>query len=479
MRINKIITVFLLGLSALSFQVEGLNRNKKLPNIIIIMADDLGYGDLGCYGSTLHRTPNIDRMASEGIKFTDAYSTSGYCTPSRASLMTGCYPRRVDLHVNARPEGSAGRQVLFPIAKKGLDPTEITIADILKNQGYATACIGKWHLGDQPEFLPTRQGFDFYFGIPYSNDMGTNQGPDRPPLPLLKNESVIEAPVDQTTLTQRYTEKAINFITANNPNKTGTPFFLYLPHTFPHVPLFASDAFKGKSANGTYGDAVEEIDWSTGEILKSLDELEILDNTMLMFMSDNGAASRWGGSNEPFSGWKGSTTEGGQRVPFLILWPDKIKSATVNNAMITLMDVLPTIAELAGSQIPSDRIIDGKNISEQLFNKTNTSPYEFFAFYQKEQLQAIRSENWKLILPLDSTINSHAAGFSEGRPLKLVDLSVDIKEEADVSWQNPEIVQKLLGYAEKIRYDIGDLNISGVNQRKAGFVNNPVPLLME
>ena len=237
---------------------------QPMPNFIIVYCDDLGYGDIGCFGSKNHRTPNIDRMAAEGMRLTSFYVTSGVCTPSRSSLMTGCYPRRVNMHKDA-----GNGWVLFPSARKGLNPGEITIAEVLKTKGYATACIGKWHLGDQPPFLPTRQGFDEYFGIPYSNDMGGGKKSKRPPLPLMRGEKVIEAPADQTTLTRRYTEEAIRFITANRER----PFFLYLPHTFPHAPLHASDEFRNKSANGRFGDSVEEIDASTGRILAAIEKL--------------------------------------------------------------------------------------------------------------------------------------------------------------------------------------------------------------
>jgi len=472
----KTIFHFCFLISLIFLFISCSEKEPPKPNFIFIFCDDLGYGDLGCYGNKMHRTPNLDKMASEGIKFTDFYVASGVCTPSRAALMTGCYPRRVDLDVNARPAGTIGRQVLFPKAHKGLNPNEITVAEILKKQDYNTACIGKWHLGDQNEFLPTKQGFDYYFGIPYSNDMNR----DFCPLPLMEMESVIEAPVDQNTLTRRYTEKVVEYIRANNPQKTGKPFFVYFPHAMTHNPLHAGDAFRGKSANGIYGDAVEEIDWSTGEILKTLKELGIDKNTMVMFSSDNGAAKPFGGTNIPLNGWKASTFEGGQRVPFLAWWPGKIKAGVSNSAMVTAMDIMPTIAKIADSSAPADRIIDGKDISTQIFADDETSPHKFFAYYQKEQLQAIRSGKWKLQLPLDSMYaNIHRVGFKEGQPLKLIDLSTDIAEQNDLSEENPEIVKKLLGYAEQIRNDIGDLNVLPNNQRKAGIVENPVPQLLK
>jgi arylsulfatase A-like enzyme len=466
----------LLFLSLLIFQNSCKKQEEPKPNFIFIFCDDLGYGDLGCYGNSVHRTPNLDRMAAEGIKFTDFYVASGVCTPSRAALMTGCYPRRVDLDVNARPAGTIGRQVLFPKANKGLNPNEITVAEILKEQGYNTACIGKWHLGDQKEFLPTKQGFDYYYGIPYSNDMDR----DFCPLPLMEFETVIEAPVDQNTLTRRYTEKVIEYISSNNPTETGKPFFVYFPHAMTHNPLHAGEAFRGKSANGIYGNAVEEIDWSTGEILKVLKELRIDDNTMVMFSSDNGAAKPFGGTNEPLYGWKASTFEGGQRVPFLAWWPGKITAGIENNVMVSAMDILPTLANIAGSVAPTDRIIDGKDITKQIFEGDTTSPHKFFAYYQKEQLQAIRSGSWKLQLPLDSMYaNIHRVGFKQGQQLKLVNLSEDLKEARDLSEKHPEIVKELMDYANQMRKDIGDLSIPPTNQRKAGLVKNPVPQLMK
>ena len=442
------------------------------PNFIIIFCDDLGYGDLACYGSEHHRTPNLDRMAGQGMMFTDFYVTSGVCTPSRSSIMTGCYPRRVDMHVNARPVGSIGRQVLFPRASKGLNPNEITIAEMLKGKGYATACIGKWHLGDQAPFLPARQGFDYYYGIPYSNDMNR----DFCPLPLMRNEQVIEAPVDQNTLTRRYTEEVIKFIQEHQE----VPFFVYLPHAMTHNPLHASDAFRGKSANGIYGDAVEEIDWSTGEIIGILEELGLAENTLVVFTSDNGAAERWGGSNGMLSGWKGSTWEGGMREPCLMWWPGTIPDGKTCRELATTMDLLPTISELSGADLPDDRIIDGKNILPlMLAEKGTQSPYEAFFYYQLEQLQAVRSGKWKLHLALDSMYtNIHLGTWGPGRDMKLIDLSADIKEQVDVSADHPEIVEKLLNYADQAREDLGDLGREGRNVRKAAIVEDPVPQLL-
>jgi len=283
------------------------------PNFIIIFCDDLGYADIGPFGSENHRTPNLDRMAAEGRKFTSFYVTSGVCSPSRSSLMTGCYPKRVGLHQNEKGQG-----VLFPGNQRGLNPSEITLAEVLKARGYATGIVGKWHLGDQPEFLPTRQGFDSYFGIPFSNDMGQKDRPTKqyPPLPLLRMEKVIEEEPDQRLITQRYTREAIAFIERNKAR----PFFLYLPHTMPHWPQYSSERFAGKSANGKWGDAAEEIDWSTGEILKALKANGIDEKTMVIFMSDNGGLIPVT-SNAPLRNGKGTPYEGGIREPMIVKWP--------------------------------------------------------------------------------------------------------------------------------------------------------------
>ena len=439
------------------------------PNFIVIFCDDLGYGDLGCFGSARHRTPNIDRMAREGMRLTDFYVTSGVCTPSRSSLMTGCYPRRVNMHQN-----DTGLCVLFPVNKKGLNPSEITIAEVLKTRGYATACIGKWHLGDQPDFLPTRQGFDYYYGIPYSNDMGKPQGRGRPPLPLLRNEEVIEAPANQDTLTKRYTEEAVRFIAANKDR----PFFIYLPHTMPHNPVHASDEFRGKSANGRYGDAVEEIDWSAGQILKTLKNLHIDDRTLVVFTSDNGASNRFGGSNAPLRGFKGSTWEGGMREPCVMRWPGKIPAGKSCHQIACTMDLLPTFARLAGAKAPADRVIDGKDIWPMVAGKKDAeSPHEAFYYYQMDQLQAVRSGKWKLHLPLKPKKRNWGKPEPQG-PLALYDLRDDIAEKNNVADKHPEIVKRLLALAEKAREDLGDLDREGLHQRPAGWAVSPKPLLL-
>jgi len=448
-------------------QSAGSSANK--PNFIIIFCDDLGYGDLGCFGSKKHRTPNIDRMAAEGMRFTSFYVTSGVCTPSRSSLMTGCYPRRVNMHESDRNEW-----VLFPVAKKGLNTNEITIAEVLKAQGYATACVGKWHLGDQPKFLPTRQGFDYYYGIPYSNDMGQKPNfPSWPPLPLLRNEKVIEAPADQNTLTKRYTQEVLKFITINKDK----PFFVYLPHTMVHNPVHSSEKFRGKSANGGYGDATEEIDFSTGQILETLKNLGIDDRTLVVFTTDNGAAKRWGGSNAPLSGFKGTTMEGGMREPCVIRWPGKIPAGKTCDELASTLDLMPTLARLAGTKAPTDRIIDGKNIWSLMTGKRGAkSPHEGFYYYKIDQLQAVRSGKWKLHLPFKiKKCNQEKA--ASNAPLKLYDLEADIGETNNIADRHPDVVKRLLALAEKARYDLGDVNRKGTGQRPAGWVVTPKPLL--
>jgi arylsulfatase A len=430
------------------------------PNFVIIFCDDLGYSDIGCFGSTLHRTPNIDRMAEQGTKFTSFYVTSGVCSPSRSSLMTGCYPRRINLHQDHR-----GAWVLFPRGQRGLNPDEITIAEVLKGAGYATAIVGKWHLGDQPPFLPTRHGFDSYFGIPYSNDMGhdSREKPYRyPPLPLLRNEQVIESEPDQRYITQRYTEEAVKFIEAN---KDG-PFFLYLPHTMPHWPQYASEKFAGKSNNGKWGDTVEEIDWSTGVILDKLKQLGIDEKTLVIFTSDNGGAMQHGSHNEPLKGGKGSTFEGGQRVCNVMRWPGKIPAGRSCDELLTSMDILPTFAGLAGTSSPDDRIIDGKDVSDILLDKPGaTSPHEAFYYYFKDQLECVRSGKWKLRV-------AQVRGGENAKLPQLYDLEADIGETTDVSDQHPDIVARLQKLADAARADLGDGDKPGANQRPAGHVDD-------
>jgi len=450
-------------LAASVLPVGRLAGADRSPNFVIVYVDDLGYGDLGPFGSKTHRTPAIDRMAEQGMRLTDFYSTCSVCTPSRSSVMTGCYPRRVNMHVDEK-----NRCVLFTASRKGLHPDEVTIADLLKTKGYATACIGKWHLGDHPKFMPTSQGFDEYFGIPYSNDMHTKQVP----LPLVKNLTVIEAPLRQDTVTERYTKEAIRFIKANKDR----PFFLYLPHTAVHVPLHPGAAFKGKSKDGAYGDWVEEVDWSMGELFQTLQAEGIDQNTLVVLTSDNG--SQKAGSNLPLRGGKGRTDEGGMRMPCIIRYPGKIPAGSSSSEITATIDLLPTFARLAGAALP-ERVIDGRDIWPILSRQSGAkSPHEAFYYYQMDQLQAVRSGPWKLFVPMEAKKRNW--GKPEGKTeLKLFNLVQDIHEDNNVADAHPEVVARLLALAEKAREELGDGDRPGKGQRPAGWVDQPSPRLLE
>jgi arylsulfatase A len=372
--------------------------------------------------------------------------------------------------------------VLQPVAARGINPAEETLAELLKSAGYATACIGKWHLGDQPEFLPTRNGFDSYFGIPYSEDMERRKVPGRdwPELPLMRDEKVIEAPVDAQHLTKRLTEEAVKFIAANKER----PFFLYFPEAAPgsRKECYPGPAFRGKSANGLYGDAIEELDWSAGEVLQALKENGIDDKTIVVWTNDNGAVNRNPpqGSNAPYKGMGYSTSEGGQRMPCIIRWPGKVPAATVCYDLTTMMDLLPTLTKLAGAPQPKNEI-DGHDIAPLVFGEARAkSPYDDtgFFYYQITQLQAVRAGAWKLYLPLE---HKGALGSGKGKPssqqLALYDVRNDVAEEHEASAQHPEIVQRLTALAEKARAELGDGDSQGSGQREAGHVNDPQPLV--
>ena len=400
------------------------------PNFIIVDIDDLGYADIAPFGSKLNRTPNLDRMAKEGRKLTSFYAAP-VCSPSRAALMTGCYPKR------ALPIPG----VLFPGEGMGLSPKEITVAEVLKEKGYATAIIGKWHLGDQPEFLPNAQGFDLHFGLPYSNDMGPasdgvksdwgkpqpqQKGKGQPPLPLLRNGKVVKRvlPDDQQSLVEIYTDEATKFI----KEKKNAPFFLYVPHNAVHFPIYPGKKWAGKSPNGIYSDWVEEVDWSVGEILKAVRENGLSENTLVIFTSDNGGTPR--AVNAPLRGFKGSTWEGGMRVPTIAWWPGKIPADTQSDAITGMFDVLPTFAALAGAKVPTDRKIDGANIWPELAGEANAKPaHETFYFYNGLRLEAVRNGDWKLQIA-----QSKSAEMIEP---KLYNLRDDIGESRDMAKENP------------------------------------------
>lgn len=429
-------------------------KEGERPNVIIIFTDDQGYQDIGCFGATGFTTPNLDNMAKEGMRFTNFNVASGVCSPSRAALLTGSYPVRVGVP-----------NVLHPVSPTGLDPSEITIAEILKEQGYTTACVGKWHLGDHASMMPTNQGFDEYFGIPYSNDMWPWRNDFRkektpskifPYLPLYLNSKVIEKNPDQNQITKRYTEFAIDFIEKNKEN----PFFLYFPHTMPHIPLGVSNQFEGKTEYGRYGDVIEEIDWSVGEILKTLKQYKLDDNTLVIFTSDNGPWLTYGdhaGKALPLREGKGTTFEGGMRVPCIMRWPGNIPSNFVNNEMATTMDLLPTIARLVGSNEPKDRVIDGKDIWELMSGSYKKNVTERTLFYhQGTALQAVRKGPWKLHFPHQYRHVGNAPG-TDGNPagqmeatigFSLYNLDDDIGESNNVVSAYPKIVEKLTGLAD-------------------------------
>ena len=455
----------------------GSEETSRPPNFIILWCDNLGYGDVEPFGSTLHRTPNLNRMAAEGRRFAHFYSTSGVCTPSRASLMTGSYAQRVGMHYNERDQ-----HVLRPISPYGLHPNEITVAEALKKRGYATGILGKWHLGDQPDFLPTRQGFDYYWGVPYSDDMTQEQGQrlgERfqgatwPPLPLMENETVIEAPADRNTLTKREAEHAIAFIEEHRDE----PFFLFVSHAMPgSTPTpFSSEAFRGKSRNGPWGDAVEELDWAAGQILDKLVELGQAENTLVIWTSDNGApinrepGNLARGSNLPLYGPGYSTAEGGQRIPLIAWQPGSVPAGTTELEMATTMDILPTFVRLAGGEPPTDRKLDGYDIRPLLFGEQGAkTPYEVFYYFDREQLQAVRSGPWKLFIPLES-FQRHPH-FKEGagsEPL-LFNLVEDIGSTTNLAAEHPDVVARLTKLAEEGRQIL-------VDARPRGQVANPTP----
>jgi arylsulfatase A len=435
------------------------------PNVVLVNCDDLGYGDLGCYGSGANDTPHIDRLAAGGCKLTSFYMASAVCSPSRAAMLTGCYPPRVgfgDLD---------GRPVLFPGQAVGLDPAEFTLPRLFKAAGYATAMVGKWHCGDQPEFLPTRHGFDSYYGLPYSNDMGRQFEDDfAPPLPLLRDGEVIQQQPDQTCLTERYVEECVRFLRANRAR----PFFLYLAHLHVHLPHYVSQNFMGKSRNGPYGAAVATIDWATGVIMHELRELGIDDNTLVLFTSDNGSRVQGeGGSNGFLRGIKGQTWEGGQRVPCIARWPGHIPSGSVSNKLCSAMDFLPTLAEILDVPMEAGRRSDGRSILDLLLRpNTANSPHETFLYYLVNGLEAVRDARWKLHFAKRNT--PHTAAFST--VCELYDLLADPGETINRYDEEPGVVARLNAIAAAARSDLGDSYTGvpmGPHCRPAGRVKYP------
>lgn len=435
---------------------------KSPPNFVIIFIDDMGYGDIGPYGATKQKTPNLDRMASEGMKLTSFYAAP-VCSVSRAQLLTGCYGARISVPA-----------VYGPGSANGLNPSEHTLAERLKEKGYATMCIGKWHVGDQPEFLPNRQGFDHYFGIPYSNDMQIRSSESgQPVVPLLRDDKVAELLTDeqQSHIVKRYTDEAVRFITDSKDK----PFLLYLPHTAIHTPIYPGEAFRGKSGNGRVGDWIEEVDWSTGRILDTLRELKLSENTLVIFTADNGPWLVKGadsGSAGPLRGGKGSTWEGGVRVPTIAWWPGNIAPNSKIDAIAGTIDLLPTTVSLAGGTVPETPVIDGRDLSPLLLGKTQASPRDIHYYFLGYQLQAVRQGPWKLALvPQRETMGRETEPDAQTRAPRLYNLDSEIGEKTNVADSHPEIVAKLTALAEKMNAQIGGDKPSA--RREAGKVENP------
>ena len=448
-------------------------KEARPPNIVIIFTDDQGYQDVGCFGSPDIQTPNLDRLAGQGARFTRFYVAQPVCSASRAALLTGCYPNRVGI------SGALG-----PGSKTPLAHEEVTIAEMLRPLGYATACFGKWHLGDTPDYLPTAQGFDEYFGIPYSNDMWPYhpwQGTvfNFPPLPLFDGTERIDTLEDQSMLTTRITERAVDFIDRHAER----PFFLYVPHPMPHVPLFVSGKFKGTNERrGLYGEVIAEIDWSVGQIADALERNGLTDNTLVIFTSDNGPWLSYGthaGSALPLREGKGTSWEGGVRVPCIMRWPGHIPAGDSVAIPLMTIDLLPTIAGICGADLP-ERKIDGLDVLPVLKGESGAeNPHEaYYIYYRENELHAVISGQWKLNLP--HTYRSLVAGGGQnGLPadyqqlesgLELYNLEKDVSEREDVAAQHPEVVDRLLQLAEKAREDLGDrlTEREGANRRPAG-----------
>ena len=428
---------------------------ERLPNFVIVFGDDLGYGDLTCFGHPTIKTPHLDRMAEQGQKWTQFYVAAPVCTPSRAGLMTGRYPIR-----NGMTSGK--RVVLFPDSGGGLPPGEVTIAEVLKQKGYATACFGKWHLGHLPQFLPIAQGFDQYFGIPYSNDMDRLAASPKGRaafwkpkteywnVPLMQDAAIVERPADQTTITRRYTDEAIDFIRANKER----PFFVYLPHSMPHVPLFRSSDFVNHSRRGLFGDVIEEIDANVGRLLQALRDLKLSERTLVVFSSDNGpwlTFQTHGGSAGLLRAGKGTTFEGGMRVPTIFWWPGTIKAGAAVTEMGSTLDLLATFASLAGVKPPADRVLDSLDLSPVLLG-TGPSPRREMFYWTRAQLHAVRCGPWKLHVQVREPIN-YGKGHKLAKPL-LYNLDEDPSEKYDLADRHPEIVARLSKRFEQHRDSI-------------------------
>ncbi|MBM3457883.1 MAG: sulfatase [Armatimonadetes bacterium] len=455
-------------------------QERRLPNVVLIYADDLGYADLGCFGAQGYETPNLDRLAREGRRFTNFHTAQAVCSASRAALLTGCYPNRIGIH------GALG-----PGARHGIAEGEVTLAELLKGRGYATGMVGKWHLGHLPRFLPTRHGFDEYLGLPYSNDMWPHHPEARPGtypnLPLLDGEQVVDpdvTAVDQTQLTTRYTERAVRFLERNRDR----PFFLYMAHSMPHVPLFVSEKFRDKTRRGLYGDVIAEIDWSVGEVLAALSRQGLERDTLVIFTSDNGPWLSYGdhaGSAGPLREGKGTAWEGGVRVPCVMRWPGRIPANSTGDAFLMTIDLLPTLAAWTGAPLPSHPV-DGKDVGPLLRGERSArSPHAAYLFYYETgQLQAIAGGDggWKLHFPHTYRSLAGRPGGTGGKPARyeqrrieqseLYRLKQDVGELRDVAAEHPEVVAKLEALAEAARRELGDSlrGVTGSGLRPAGRV---------
>ena len=457
---------------------QAVAAKKKSPNVVVIFMDDMAYADIGPFGAKAYPTPHLDRMAKEGRKFTDFYVTQAVCSASRAGLLTGCYNVRVGIF------GALG-----PKSDNGLHANEVTLAELCKQKGYATAIYGKWHLGHHKQFLPMQHGFDDYFGLPYSNDMwpyhpGVLHLPMKerlkrwPHLPLIDKNEIINTQVsgkDQELLTTQYTERAVEFIEKNRDN----PFFLYVPHSMVHVPLFVSDKFKGKSGAGLFGDVMMEVDWSVGQILETLRKHKLDKDTLVVFTSDNGPWLSYGdhaGSSGPLREGKGTMFDGGCRESTLIWWPGTIPAGSVCSTPAMTIDILPTVAELIGAKLP-DHKIDGKSIVNLVTGKNDKSPQEAYYFYYGQQLQAIRMGKWKIHFPHGYRTMAGRPGGTGGIPTKysqakiglsLFNLEEDIGESTDVKAKHPKVVAKMQALGQAMRKELGDQGKKGSGQREAG-----------
>ncbi len=436
------------GLVSCTSVKEKVSENEKLPNIIHIFADDLGYGDLSCFGAADIKTPNIDRIAGEGIRFTEFYSASPVCSPSRAALLTGRLPQRMGIN-----------NVFFPESFTGMHQSEITIAELLKEKNYATGIVGKWHLGHLHKFLPLQQGFDSYFGIPYSNDMES--------VLYMRDNDVEEFSVDQRYITRRYTEEALKFINQNQ----NRPFFLYVAHNMPHVPIYASEEFKGTSERGLYGDVVQELDWSVGQILERLEQLNLLENTLVIFSSDNGpwlVMEDHGGSAGILREGKQYTFEGGMRVPTVAMWKGKIPEGIVYDDIASQMDWFPTIARITGTDLPEDRVIDGRDISEVLFNtgKRGDSTYMYF---DGADLQCFRKGDWKIKKPYEGYEGSAWKKAVKAHDTLLIDLKRDPGERNNLFEEYPGITRTLFKEMNLKYIELGELPQSLVVRTDADY----------